>query len=98
MAKQNSTNTSAKLLYRPIGMVNGLISGALAGVIFKQVWKLVTPEDEEDAPNALNSEFKAGEVLLAAAVQGAIFAFVKAAVDRGGATLFQKATGDWPGD
>lgn len=98
MAKQNSTNTSAKLLYRPIGMVNGLISGALAGVIFKQVWKRVTPQDEEDAPNALNSEFKASEVLLAAAVQGAIFAVVKAAVDRGGATLFQRVTGDWPGD
>ena len=98
MSQQKSTNTSAKLLYRPIGMVNGLISGALAGVIFKQVWKLVTPENEEDAPNALSSEFKASEVLVAAALQGAIFAFIKAAVDRGGATLFQKATGDWPGD
>ena len=98
MSQQTTGNTSAKLLYRPIGIVNGLISGAIAGVIFKQVWKLVTPEKEEDAPNALSSEFKASEVLVAAALQGAIFAFVKAAVDRGGATLFQKATGDWPGD
>ena len=33
MANKESSNTSAKLLYRPIGLVNGLISGALAGVV-----------------------------------------------------------------
>jgi hypothetical protein len=34
----------------------------------------------------------------AAALQGAIFAFVKAAVDRGGAEGFRKMTGVWPGE
>ena len=37
------------------------------------------------------------EVLAAAALQGAIFAVVKAAVDRGGAVGVQKLTGEWPG-
>jgi Protein of unknown function (DUF4235) len=36
--------------------------------------------------------------MLAAALQGAIAAVVKAAVDRGAATGVQKATGVWPGD
>ena len=36
--------------------------------------------------------------LPAAALQGAIFALVKAAVDRGGAEGFRKLTGVWPGD
>lgn len=98
-AKRSSDteSTSAKLLYRPFGMLNGIISGALAGVVFKQIWKRVSPERSEDAPQALNSDFKLSEVLLAAALQGALFALVKAAVDRSGARVFQRLTGDWPG-
>jgi chorismate-pyruvate lyase len=38
------------------------------------------------------------EVLLAAALQGAIFAATKAAIDRLGAQGFTKLTGSWPGD
>ncbi len=37
-----------------------------------------------------------GEVLTAAALQGAIFAVVKAAVDRGGAAGVRRLTGEWP--
>ncbi|MBO0788463.1 MAG: DUF4235 domain-containing protein [Actinobacteria bacterium] len=37
------------------------------------------------------------EVLLAAAIQGAIFA-VEAAVDRGTAEATRKVTGTWPGE
>ena len=38
------------------------------------------------------------EVLLAAALQGAIFGLVKAAVDRGAAEGTRKVTGVWPGE
>ena len=38
------------------------------------------------------------EVLLAAALQGAIFGLVKAAVDRGAAEGTRKVTGAWPGE
>jgi hypothetical protein len=84
------------LLYKPFGIVFGVLGGLLGGVIFKQIWKLVS--DEEDAPAAKESEYTWAEVLPAAALQGAIFALVKAAVDRGGAQGFQKLTGVWPGD
>jgi hypothetical protein len=86
----------AKLAYRPVGMIAGIAAGALSGAIFKQVWKLVAKED--DAPTALQSEYKMREVVLAAAIQGAIFAATKAAVDRAGARGFTKVTGTWPGD
>lgn len=99
MAHKERSSTPAKILYRPIGMVSSLVSGALAGVIFKQVWKLVSPKSSsDDAPKALESEFNLGEVLIAAAIQGAIFAFVKALVDRGGARGFQRVFGEWPGN
>ncbi len=45
-----------------------MIGGALAGVIFKQVWKLASGQD--DAPQASSPEYGWGEVLVAAAVQG----------------------------
>ena len=46
----------------------------------------------------MQSEYGLGQILLAATLQGAIFAVVKALVDRGGAKGFQRLTGSWPGD
>ena len=86
----------AKIAYRPVGLIAGLAAGAVSGAIFKQIWKVVAKE--EDAPDALQSEYKMREVVLAAAIQGAIFAATKAAIDRAGARGFTKLTGTWPGD
>ena len=86
----------AKLIYRPLGIAFSVLGGILASAVFKQIWKRVS--DEEDAPKALESEYGWREVLPAAVLQGAIFALVKAVVDRGGAIGFRKLTGVWPGD
>lgn len=86
----------AKIAYRPVGLVSSVAGGLVAGIVFKQVWKRV--RDQDDAPGALQSEYGWQAVLLAAAVQGAIYAVVKAAVDRGGAKAFERWTGMWPGD
>lgn len=86
----------AKLAYKPIGLIGGIVAGTLSGVIFKQIWKHVA--DEEDAPQALQSEYTMKEVVLASAIQGAIFAATKAAIERAGARGFSKVTGAWPGD
>lgn len=83
-----------KLAYKPVGMLLGAAAGAAAGLIFKQVWKVVKGDD--DAPNATDEDRAWAEILLAAALQGAIFAVVKAAVDRAGATGVRKVTGSWP--
>jgi len=85
----------AKLAYRPIGLGGSLLAATAAGAVFKQIWRRVADEDE--APDALQSEYSLPKVLLAAAIQGVIFAVVKALVDRGGAKVFEKLTGAWPG-
>jgi hypothetical protein len=86
----------AKLAYRPIGLIGGILAGTLSGIVFKQIWKVVA--QEEDAPGALQSEYSLPEVVIAAAIQGAIFAATKATIERVGARGFKQLTGAWPGD
>jgi hypothetical protein len=85
----------AKLAYRPVGLGSSMLAATAAAAVFKQIWRRVAHED--DAPDALQSEYSLGKVLVAAAIQGAIFAVVKALVDRTGARFFEKLTGSWPG-
>jgi len=87
---------AAKLAYRPVGLASSVIGGLVAGALFKQVWRRTPGPD--DAPDPLEAEYTFREVLLAAAIQGAIFGLVKAAIDRGSARAFQRWTGEWPGD
>lgn len=89
-------STAAKLAYKPVGIVGGMVGGLIAGAIFKQVWKRVAGED--DPPGPRQSEYDWKQLLIASALQGAIYAAVKATVDRAGAKGFQLVTGTWPGD
>ncbi|WP_033341837.1 DUF4235 domain-containing protein [Catenuloplanes japonicus] len=82
------------LAYKPVGILAGVAAGAIAGAVFKQAWKLAGGDD--DAPNATDEDRGWTEILIAAALQGAIFAVVKAAVDRGGAVGVRRVTGHWP--
>lgn len=81
-------------LYKPLSFAVGMAGGMLASAIFRQVWKRIAHEEEAPDPT---DEFRGwGEVLLAAAIQGAIFSAVRAAVDRGGASSVRRLTGTWP--
>jgi hypothetical protein len=81
-------------LYKPLGLAVSVAGGLLAGSAFRQVWKLVS---DDDPPDPRDEDEGWGDVLLAAAVQGAVFGLVKAAVDRGGAHAWRRLTGSWPG-
>ncbi|MEU0788381.1 DUF4235 domain-containing protein [Streptomyces sp. NPDC006173] len=85
---------TSKIIYKPVGLALGAISGILAGAAFKQAWKVLG--HDEDAPNATDEGRTWNEILLAAILQGAIFAGVKAAVDRAGAAGTRRVTGTWP--
>jgi len=80
--------------YKPVGVLAGAGAGVLAGVLVKQAWKLIS--GSPDTPDARDEQRGWGEVLAAAALQGAVFAIVKAAVDRGGAVGVRRLTGRWP--
>jgi Protein of unknown function (DUF4235) len=84
-----------KLLYRLMSLGLSVVSGILAGAVFKGMWKLIARE--EDAPDATDPQRSWKEVLPAAALQGAIFATVKAAVERGAVQGGRKVAGSRPG-
>jgi predicted metal-dependent enzyme (double-stranded beta helix superfamily) len=84
-----------KLMYKPFSIIAGVLGGLLAGAIFKQIWKVAA--HEEEAPDSTDVQKSWGEVLIAATLQGAIFALVKTAVDRGTAEATLRLTGVWPG-
>lgn len=89
---------TAKMLYRPFGLAGSLLGGLVAGMLFKRVWRIAAPSGHDDPPKSLESEYPLREILIAAAIQGALFALVKAIIDRGSARAFQHWTGEWPGD
>lgn len=92
------TSKSAKILYRPLGLVSGVLGGLIASQVYRQVWKRVAHNDRDEAPKALSTEYPLKEILISAAIQGAVYALVKAIIDRGGARAFERMTGEWPGD
>jgi len=83
------------LLYKPLGIVFGLLAGFLSKKIFEQIWGLI---DKEEPPKPTTEEAPWSKVLAAAAVQGVTFKVTRAAVDRAGATGFANLTGKWPGE
>jgi hypothetical protein len=73
----SSTNSLSRSASAALGITGGLI----AGMIFKQAWKVITRDD--DTPDASDLERGWAEVLIAASLQGAITGVVKAALNRG---------------
>ena len=84
-----------KFLFMPISIIGGLIAGFIGKKVFDQIWGLI---DEEEPPDSKHLEISWGKLLLAAAVQGAIFRAVKEATDHGTRKAFMGFTGSWPGE
>ena len=85
----------SKMKYKAMGLLVGLLGGMLASVIVRKVWELTPGHDE--APEAIDTRRSWGEILTAAALQGAIFAVIRAAVERATAASAEKLVGAQPG-
>jgi len=84
-----------KMQYKALGLLVGVLGGMLASAIVGRVWKLTPGHDE--APEAIDTRRSWTEILTAAALQGAIFAVIRAAVERATAASAEKLAGEQPG-
>ncbi|HEU4975008.1 MAG TPA: DUF4235 domain-containing protein [Baekduia sp.] len=84
-----------KLVYKPFGIILGILAGLVSKKLFEVVWGII---DEEEPPKPTTQEADWPKVLAAAAVQGVTFKVTRAAVDRAGAKGFDHLFGVWPGE
>jgi hypothetical protein len=84
-----------KLLFIPVSVTAGLVSGFLAKKLFQQVWGVV---DDEEPPKPEHRQVPFAKVVAAAALEGAIFKGTRAAIDHKAREAFASATGTWPGE
>jgi Protein of unknown function (DUF4235) len=85
----------AKILFIPFSIVGGLVAGLVGKKAFEQIWGLI---DEEEPPEPAQREAAWWKLVLALALEGAIFRAVRGAVDRGSRQGFASLTGAWPGE
>ena len=83
-----------RILFAPFSIAAGLVAGLIGSRLFELVWGRI---DTEEAPEPSQHDTAWGKVLAAAAIQGSLFALVRAATDRGARTAFYRLTGRWPG-
>jgi hypothetical protein len=83
------------LIYRPFGIMLGLIAGLAGKKLFEFVW---TKIDDREPPEATTQEATWRRVLAVAALEGVIFRTTRVAVDRYGAIGWRYLTGFWPGE
>ena len=87
---------AVRMLYRPVGTFSAVVASVVADAALKWVWR--NTSERGRAPVALQSEYRLRDVVAAATLRGAIGGGMKALMARGGARLFQRWTGEWPGD
>ena len=84
-----------KVLYKPIGLILGILSALVSKKVFNLVW---TKIDDEDPPKGTTQHAPWVKILGAAALQGMIFKTTRVVVDRYGAVGWSYLTGSWPGE
>jgi uncharacterized protein DUF4235 len=83
------------LIYKPFGIVLGILAALLGKRVFNFAWRKI---DDEDPPKATTEQTTWPRLLAASAVQGVIFKVVRVVVDRYGAIGWRYLTGVWPGE
>jgi Protein of unknown function (DUF4235) len=84
-----------KILFLPFSIAAGLLAGFLSKKLFDAIWALF---DDQEAPQAHHREISILKLVLALAIEGAVFRAVRGLVDHSARHGFHRATGSWPGD
>ena len=86
----------SKMFYLPLSMATSVGGGLLASALFTQIWKRIDQPGDQPPPDPKDLERSAAKALTAAALQGLVFAVVRASVDRAGAHGYRALTNESP--
>jgi Protein of unknown function (DUF4235) len=84
-----------RIMFAPLSIAAGILAGLIGKWLFDFLWGRI---DDQEAPEPSHLETRWPKVLLAAAMEGAIFRATRAATDRSARVAFYRATGSWPGE
>jgi hypothetical protein len=84
-----------KFLFLPFSIVAGIIAGFLSKKLFEAIWGVI---DQEEPPDSEHRDIDLTKMIVAEALQGAIFRATRKVVDHEARKAFQGATGTWPGE
>jgi hypothetical protein len=85
----------SKLIFRPVSIVAGLVAGLIGKKLFQVLWGVV---DDEQPPKPEERPVPIGKLVLALALEGALFRLVKGLAEHGSRHAFSRLTGSWPGE
>jgi Protein of unknown function (DUF4235) len=83
------------LVFKPIGILSGVLAGLLGKKIFERVWRLI---DDQAAPEPKYRRIALGKLVLALALEGAIFRMLRGLAEHGARHGFSALTHEWPGE
>jgi hypothetical protein len=84
-----------KIAFLPISILGGILAGLVGRKAFDVIWGRV---DEREPPQPEHREISIAKLVIALAVEGAIFRLVKGLFDHAARRGFARMTGEWPGE
>ncbi len=84
----------SKLIFRPVRLVAGILAGLTGKKLFEGLWRVV---DDRQPPKPDEQPVSIGKLVLALALEGAVFRLVKGLAEHGSRRAFAGVTGSWPG-
>ena len=83
-----------KILFIPLSVAASILGGILGRQVFKGLWAAI---DKQDPPDPSVEETTWRKLIMAAAIQGAVFSGARAVTDHSARRAFRGLTGSWPG-
>jgi hypothetical protein len=84
-----------KILFKPMGLVVGLLAGIIARWGARRIWAAF---DDREAPGPDQRDASFARLVPWLVLEGAVFRVIKGVVDHGSRRGFERLTGEWPGE
>lgn len=84
-----------KAFFAPLSVAAGFAAGLIGKRIFAEIWAFF---DEQEPPEPTHRRIDVRKMLIASALEGAVFYVVRRATDRSAREAYASLTGTWPGE